>query len=68
LSTEKGGKSVLLDSRSAILFPMFRPLMLWYAFLLVWSGSLIWIGGVSEASLPAVAAAFPSSTSPRSCC
>jgi O-antigen ligase/tetratricopeptide (TPR) repeat protein len=31
--------------------------MLWYAFLAVWSGSLIWIGGVSEGGLPVVVAA-----------
>jgi tetratricopeptide (TPR) repeat protein len=37
---------------------MSRPLLLWIAFLALWAGSLVWIGGVSEAGLPVTATAF----------
>jgi O-antigen ligase/tetratricopeptide (TPR) repeat protein len=36
---------------------MNRPSALWIAFLAVWATSLVWIGGVSEAGLPVIAAA-----------
>jgi len=35
-----------------------RAAGIWYAFLALWAGSLLWIGGVSEAGLPVTAAAF----------
>lgn len=37
---------------------MERPLALWLAFLVLLAGSLFWLGGVTEAGLPAVAAAM----------
>lgn len=37
---------------------MNRAIGLWIAFLAVWSGSLLWIGGVSVAGLPVTAAAM----------
>jgi len=35
-----------------------RVTAIWIAFLALWAGSLLWIGGVSEAGLPVTATAF----------
>lgn len=37
---------------------MTRPLALWIAFLVLWSGSLVWTGAVSVWAVPVTAAAF----------